>query len=682
MKRQILVICFLAFGIALSNGQSNISIDRIGLRNAPVTPNPDWAPFYHGVASGDPLSDRVIIWTRVTPEGEGNLDNIDVDWQMATDIDFQNVVQSGKITTNAAIDFTVKVDVDGLDAGTTYYYYFSALGKNSLIGKTKTTPTGDMANHLKFGVVSCSNFPAGYFNAYQRLADRRDLDAIIHLGDYIYEYGNGVYGDSSLTIDRVVAPDKEITSLEDYRTRYSTYRLDTSLIRAHQQHPFILVWDDHESANDAYKDGAQNHNEMEEGTWEVRKTVAKQAYFEWMPIRNNSEKTVYRTIKYGDLMDLIMLDTRLEGREKQILDFFAPELQDTNRTLLGTTQKEWFLDQLQNSDAKWRVIGQQVIFSELNVGFAALLDNSTSFSEFEGLAQDIWDGYPAERNSIISFIEENKIGNVVILTGDFHTSLAFEVTKKPVNLGFQNFPGFGDLPIYSPSETYDPATGEGSIGVEFATPSISSANFDENFDLASARALQAQVNQPIDVFGILKLGNPNPHMKMANLVDHGYFILDVKPDSVQADYFYVPIHTVSEEQTSGSNLYVLNGQGKMNTASAPAAEKSNLDVPAPANPFGIVNSTKNKPVSNVRVLSVFPNPSNGENTLNYAMIENDALEISLLDSKGALVKTVFSGKLDAGVYTFKTNTSSLPKGLYLYQLKTSKSVSTAKLIVE
>ncbi|MEO1713508.1 MAG: alkaline phosphatase D family protein, partial [Bacteroidota bacterium] len=279
--------------------------NRVEYRNDPVTANPDWAPFFHGVASGDPLSDRVIIWTRVTPE-DMNTEPIEVTWKVATDPQLADIVQEGSFTTDANRDYTVKVDVTGLAASTTYYYGFEAMEKASLTGRTKTTPTGAEADHLRFGVVSCSNFQAGYFNGYAGLAARNDLDAVIHLGDYIYEYADGVYGDADLFADRPLEPSTEIVTEEEYRTRYSTYRLDTALARAHQQHPFIAVWDDHESANDAYTDGAENHDPATQGDWETRKSVAKKVYFEWMPIREQANDIVYRTIQYGDLLDLIM----------------------------------------------------------------------------------------------------------------------------------------------------------------------------------------------------------------------------------------------------------------------------------------------------------------------------------------------------------------------------------------
>ena len=398
--------------------------DRVNSRNNPTFFNPDWAPFFHGVASGDPLEDRVIIWTRVTPPEMDN-NPVEVVWRIATDPMLEQIVQTGSVQTDAQRDYTVKVDVTGLSPGSTYYYGFTALEKHSLTGKTKTTPLVDEAIHLKFGIVSCSNFQAGYFNAYHRLADRNDLDAIIHLGDYIYEYADGVYGDPDLFEVRALEPASEIISLEEYRTRYSTYRLDTNLIRVHQQHPFITIWDDHETANDSYPGGAQNHDEAVEGPWNERKEAAKQAYFEWLPIRENTAPHIYRVIRYGNLMDLILLDTRLEGREQQLSDVTDPALQDPDRTLLGQLQKNWLLDQLKNSGATWKVIGQQVIFSEFNIGWASLLNPQLNYYQLESLFLDIWDGYPAERKLLLDSIVANNLDNIVILTGDFHTTMAF-----------------------------------------------------------------------------------------------------------------------------------------------------------------------------------------------------------------------------------------------------------------
>jgi len=218
-------------------------------QNAADTPLPDdgtsrywqadFKPFYHGVASGDPLSDRVIIWTRVTPEAEGEVHGV---WQIALDETMEQLVQSGAFTTGPERDYTVKVDVAGLQPNTRYYYRFEALDASSPVGRTKTAPAGE-TGQVKFAVVSCSNFEAGYFNAFARIADRDDVDAVLHLGDYIYEYEPGRYGDT--TLGRLHLPPKELVGLQDYRTRYSQYRLDPDFQEAHRLHPFITVWDDH-----------------------------------------------------------------------------------------------------------------------------------------------------------------------------------------------------------------------------------------------------------------------------------------------------------------------------------------------------------------------------------------------------------------------------------------------------
>lgn len=237
--------------------------------------------FQHGVASGDPLLNRVIIWTRVTPSADEEL--IPVEWLMAEDPALTRVVQRGMTYTNPGFDYTVKVDVTRLSPGTTYYYRFGVRGTSSPTGRTKTLPAGTV-DRVRFAAVSCSNFPFGFFNAYRMVANRRDLDFVLHLGDYIYEYGNREYGDGA-PLGRSPLPDKEITTLRDYRQRHAQYRSDPDLQEVHRQHPFIVVWDDHETANDAWREGAQNHTPGAEGDWNVRRFVGTQAWFEWLPVR-------------------------------------------------------------------------------------------------------------------------------------------------------------------------------------------------------------------------------------------------------------------------------------------------------------------------------------------------------------------------------------------------------------
>ncbi len=264
-------------------------------------------PFYHGVASGDPLPDRVVIWTRVTPDD--SLSRIVVKWEISESPDFSTLIQHDTLSTTPLKDYTVKVDVTGLQPGTFYYYRFHALNATSPAGRTKTAPVS-MPDSLKFAVVSCSNWEWGYFNAYARIAEK-ELDAVIHLGDYIYEYGTGRYGDT--TIGRINIPRHEIVNLKDYRTRHSLYRLDEGLRAMSAAHPLIAIWDDHEVANNSYTEGAENHQPEKEGDYATRKNAARQAYYEWLPIREG--ETHYRSFSFGELAHLIMLDERLEGRE-------------------------------------------------------------------------------------------------------------------------------------------------------------------------------------------------------------------------------------------------------------------------------------------------------------------------------------------------------------------------------
>lgn len=276
------------------------------------------AHFTHGIASGDPLHDRVILWTRVIP-GSGKNTDISGLWEIATTKSFDTIVSRGNFTTNSEKDYTVKVDASGLQANTHYYYRFSAQNITSPTGRTKTLPIGKTSN-IKFAVVSCSNYPQGYFNVYDEIA-KRDFDAVLHLGDYIYEYADGIYSNpKALEKGRKVKPTHEITNLEDYRMRYGLYRTDQDLQAVHQMHPFINVWDDHEISNDTWKEGAENHDE-DEGPFNTRRRAAIQAFYEWIPIRENDKELtgeIYRTFNFGDLASLIMLDTRLIGRDEQL----------------------------------------------------------------------------------------------------------------------------------------------------------------------------------------------------------------------------------------------------------------------------------------------------------------------------------------------------------------------------
>ena len=463
------------------------------------------APFVHGIASGDPLHDRVILWTRITNDGSISTTSIPVGYVIATDPELKNIVASGRALATSESDFTVKVDPKLPQPNTTYYYAFEALGYTSPIGRTRTIPNADLpaseVERVRLAVVSCSNYGYGYFNGYADIAKQADISAVLHLGDYIYEYPEGFYRDQSLIEERPIDPKNEIISLEDYRRRYACYRTDIDLQECHRQHPFIAVWDDHEIADNSWKGGARFHTDSK-GSYIKRKMSAVRAYHEWMPIRDDSSNEldsqlrIYRRFEFGKLFDLNMLDTRIFGREK--LDATASN--EPERQLLGLEQENWlYLNMLEGKrrDATWQILGQQVILAPFK---GASATNSG----------DIWNGYASARDRLLNFIEDNNIDNTVVLTGDYHASFAFDVCKNPFD-----------------ASSYNPSTGAGSLAVEFVCPALTSLAFPENNNGPEA----------------------NPHQKFNNQIDHGYMLLDITEQACQCDWYYTDTLTERDDST-------------------------------------------------------------------------------------------------------------------------------------
>jgi alkaline phosphatase D len=477
------------------------------------------ATFPHGVASGDPLDDRVMLWTRVS----GNANTVDVGWRIASDPGLARTLASGTTRTSAARDFTVKVDAGGLDPGTTYYYRFNVGRHHSPIGRTRTLPASEVPR-VRLAVVSCSNYPYGFFNVYGRIAARPDLDAVVHLGDYVYEFENGRYGDGT-KLNRLPQPPRETVTLADYRMRYATYRTDPDLQEAHRQHPFITVWDDHELSNNAWRDGALNHQPQTEGDWPTRRAAAYRAYLEWMPVREQAglNPRLYRSFRFGSLADLIMLDARAL-RDEQVAPDNLAGLADPRRTMLGAAQEAWCFDELrasQRSGTTWRVLGQQVLFARMTpVGQKAR-------------NADTWDGYQGARERVLDMIAGERIRDLVILTGDIHSSWALDVPR-------------------SPWTDYRASTGEQSLAVEFSTPAISSPPiFTDGQGRERAAALKVML----------------PHLKFMDGESRGYIVLDVTPDHVQTDYMFVP--TVSErtdKEFRAASLVTARGSAHIQTA--------------------------------------------------------------------------------------------------------------------
>jgi alkaline phosphatase D len=456
-------------------------------------------PFVHGVASGDPLADRVMLWTRVTVTNPPK--EIPVQWTVASDPALQSVIQSGSTLAVRDADYTVKVDVSSLAPNTTYYYRFATGNAQSPIGRTKTLPVGNV-DHLRIAVASCSSLAHGYFNAYRMIAQRADLDAVVHLGDYIYEFGDGEYGNL-----RRYEPPTEILSLRDYRTRHNQYKTDPDLLEMHRQHPVIAIWDDHEFADDAWKGGATNH-QPEEGDWKTRVAGALRAYYEWMPIRPVAQdrRRNYRSFRIGDLAELFLLEERITARDQQgepnvvagtPLFTQDGEFTDASRKIVAGAQERWLVDGLASSPAQWKLIGQGVMLAPAR---AAITPDGRNVH----FNPDQWDGYMPARDRLLAALASRSVRNAVVLTGDIHSSWAADLHPDPYD---------GD---------YNPVTGDGSIAVEMIATSVTSPGFEDP-DGQAATGLK-----------IL-----NPHLKYVELTKHGYLLLDINSERVNGEWWYV-----------------------------------------------------------------------------------------------------------------------------------------------
>jgi alkaline phosphatase D len=492
-------------------------------------------PFLHAVASGDPQSERVMLWTRLTVDVE----SIAVEYEVATDPAMTEIVARGSATASADADYCVHVDVTGLSPGTSYWYRFAASGQFSPVGRTRTLPVGGV-DRLRIGVVSCSSLAHGYFNAYRQLAARDDLDLVVHLGDYIYEYGSGQYGNV-----RDYQPAHEIVSVDDYRTRHAQYKMDPDLQALHQRHPVIAIWDDHETANNAWQGGAENHQPDTEGSWDTRVSAALTAYYEWMPTRRvdpADPRRNYRSFQLGELAELILLEERLSARSEQLpangvfpgRPSIAPTFVQTDvfrnprREMIGDAQQDWLATSLRQSSAQWKLIGQGVMMAQLKlVG----LPNSQKGSQY--LNPDQWDGYNPARERLFSVLRGDgyhaPVDDVVVLTGDIHTSWGADLTPDPNNPDVK-------------SGGYDPSTGAGSLAVEYVVTSVTSPGLD---------ALPGLTDELMQV---------NPHFKYIDLTQRGYLLLDITRERVSGEWWFVDtVLERSDAQHFGGALQVRRG---------------------------------------------------------------------------------------------------------------------------
>lgn len=518
--------------------------------------------FLHGVVSGDPLSDSVILWTRATPASSTEARDVPVQWEVASDASFSKIVKNGSFTTNAARDFTVKVDVTGLSANTEYFYRFAHNSTRSATGRTKTLPVGKL-DQVKLAVLTCSNYPAGYFNVYAEVAKQTDIDAVLHLGDYIYEYPrDGYASQDAVALNRLVDPKSEIITLSDYRSRYATYRTDTDLQAMHAKLPLIAIWDDHEFANDAWSGGAENHDPASEGPFSARRTAALQAYNEWMPIRlpdASRNDRIYRSFDFGNLVSLHMLDTRLIGRDKQ-LSFanyigaggafdsakFTADMANPERQLMGAEQTAWLQAQMAKSSATWQILGQQVLMARMNIPAPLVLQQITfaNYITLVGKAQtapasltteeklilaqaaipynlDAWDGYAVARETVFG-IAKALDKNLIALAGDTHNTWASDLADMKGN----------------------------AVGVEFGVSSVTSPGFEDIFPKEDPAVLAS---------GLEQLIGP---LVYAETKHRGFMIVTTTPSETRAEWRYVStVKSKTYSMVPGKTLKTLPGAG-------------------------------------------------------------------------------------------------------------------------
>lgn len=512
--------------------------------------------FNEGVASFDPTATSIILWTRYAASKNGS---VNLSWEISTDAKFSQVLRQGKVVTDESRDFTIAVDVQGLPSNKAFYYRFYnvATKEVSVIGETITLPSiSDTISQVKMAVCSCANFAAGLFTVYEAMA-KSDVDVIVHLGDYIYEYGAGEYGTNAYTasLGRTHIPANEIVTLEDYRARYKQYRRDEKLKLAHQKKPFIAVWDDHEITNDTYKDGAENH-QPKEGDFSVRKLAALKAYSEYIPLKTGNDSRIYRDFHFGNLLSLYMLDTRVIARDKQLeyatyfssngsfnATAFQADLLNPNRQLLGSEQMSWLGSKIASSTSTWQVLGQQVLMTKMMLPSELLLLMAQINGEIDALGSaqpatlqafqtsvsglvtiksrilandptvtaaeklrlstvlpynlDAWDGYPIEREKLYALLNGKK---VVTLAGDTHNAWQGELKSSSNKV----------------------------VGIEIATSSVSSPGLETYLGIGGTQLVQFEqaLNLLID------------DLEYSNLSKRGYLKATFSATDVKAEWFF------------------------------------------------------------------------------------------------------------------------------------------------
>lgn len=564
-----------------------------------------YAPFYYGVASGTPTPSSIIIWTHVTPASIN--DTITIDWEMATDTAFTNIVGSGSISTEASVDHTVETEVTGLNANSTYYYRFVSNGVNGRVGRTRTAPDG-ATDEMKVAVISCSSIFSGYFNAYARLAEREDLNMILHLGDYIYDF---VDPDEQIRLPSPLLPDP--SNLTEYRDQHKYYLLDPDLRAARQQHPWIAIWDNHDV----------------EGTEANTYNGSVQVFYEYLPIKpidNNDPYRIYNSYSFGGMMDLFMVDINL-NRDEDTLPSGA-------YSAMGTDQRNWLFNELDQSTATWKVLGNQKLFSRLD-----LVGTSLPLSK--------WDDYSEERIMIMDHLAQNNIDNTVVVSGDAHMSFMIDISTDP----------------HGANGIYDTLTGDGAVGMEMLASSISRGNLDETagVNMGLAEAIQG---------GALIA---NPSYRILNMIDHGYGLMTLRPDSITAEFYFSDVLSQTTTEYFGGGVVAYKGENHWRrTVYDRSLEVRDNDT--------ISGITLSELVSDKLQMTIAPNPNKGQFKILLNNLKGNTAKLDILDIAG---RRVLTKKLTVqpGNRTEVMDLTDLPSGIYVVQLLNQGQKAETSLVI-
>jgi len=507
------------------------------------------APFIYGVASGDPLPNSVIIWTKIsTPTNNLSQKLI---WEVSNNAAFASIVSSGSVAVNSSRDWTANVDAGNLYPNRIYYFRFKdTLGNYSIVGRTRTAPPlGDANTHARFATVSCSSIYSGFFNAYRRISEKTDLDFVMHLGDYIYDF---VDADEEI---RVPSPyPSEPATVQAWRDRHAYYLMDPDLREARRMHPWISIWDNHDLPNmtDANLFGAMK------------------TFYEYVPTRitNNSDTTqIFRDYSYGSLMDIMMIDILT----RRNIDSISPN----NVGILGNMQYNWLKTKLSNSTAKWKIVGNQKMVCDWSViGLPSWFPGNGTV-----LSTSSWDGFNANRDDLLNYIKNNNIDNVLFLSGDSHVTMVADLSPDPNNI-----------------LAYNGSNGNGSVAAEFLPTSITRGNFDEmgipSFLLGLAVGLSEGVN---------------PHHVYSEFTKHGYGLINVRPDTIIAELWYSNILALTNQENFHKGFMLKDGMNHWERTSlnVPSNPKDTTYLVDTATTILSLNSLLN----NNKTVTIYPNPS-------------------------------------------------------------------------